>query len=313
MCDKCVAALFFSATMWLMLKTFGSRILIVITSALLLSSCSLFTQPKGGLRVSSNVASDVYLDGKSVGTIPFTKSPLDVKKYQLKIVPNDPTLLAQESQIKMFPGFETTVDWQFGRTKEDSSGFIFEAENAHKRDASELEIVTSPDNVPVTIGGENKGFSPLVIDSLTEGEYQLGLQAPGFSAINRGVKLMKGKRLLVTVKLARKPIEVASPSASFAPMPTPPPQTTKATPKPTPKLSATSSASLTAKPYVEVLDTPTGFLRVRSQPNGEMLGQLNIGDTVPYAGQTSSDNWFKIVFGATSSAWVSGQYSRLVQ
>jgi uncharacterized protein YgiM (DUF1202 family) len=299
-----------------------SQLSVVLVAGLLLSSCTLFRQPSGGLKVTSNVAADVYLDNKNVGTTPLSKNPLDVKKYQLKIVPTDPTLVAQESQIKLFPGIETTVEWEFGKTKDDSSGFIYETENAHKRDASELEIITSPDNVPITINGENKGFSPLVIDNLPEGDYQLGLMAPGFASAGKNVRLIKGKRMLITAKLARKPIEVSSPSAALAPMPTPAPVATpKSTPKPTPKLATSSSTGSAVlgtktapKPYVEVLNTPTGFLRVRAAPkaDAEILGQLNIGDAVSYGGQTT-DNWFKIVFGATSSAWVSGQYSKLVQ
>lgn len=297
-----------------------SRALAILSAALFLSSCSVFSQPKGGVKVTSNQISDIYLDAKNIGTTPLSNSPLEVKKYQLRIVPQDPSFAPEETQVKLFPGFETTVDWLFGKTKDDSSGYIFEAENAHKRDASELEITTDPDNVPININGENKGFSPLVVDSLPVGDYQLGLQAPGYNESNRSVRLMKGKRLLVTVKLARKPLDIAATAPTLAPLPAPV-TTPRPTPRPTPKLTTSTSSSSAVlgkstakKPYIEVLDTPTGFLRVRSKPaaDGDILGQLNVGETVPYGG-TTTDNWFKIVFGATSSAWVSGQYSRLVQ
>lgn len=300
-------------------KSFFKQSLVCIGAAILLSSCSLLKHPTGGLKVTSNVIADVYIDSKSAGSTPLSKSPLDVKKYAVKVVPQSASMAPYETQVKVFSGFETTIDWNFGETKEDSSGFVFELEGAHKRDAVELEIITSPDNVPVTINNENKGFSPLVLDSLPEGDYQLGLQAPGFLPVTRGIRLLKGKRLLITAKLARKPIEIASPSASLAPLPTPlPTPVPKVTPKPTPKLTTTSasgSAALTAKkPYIQVLDTPTGFLRVRdsASASGAILGQLNVGDTAPYAGQTTN-NWFKIVFQTAASAWVSGQYAKLVQ
>lgn len=321
---KTVDRVFKTATMWLMRRQSSLlRLALFFSTSLLFSACTLFQSPKGMLRVISSVGADVYLDGKNVGTTPFSKNSLEVKKYQVKVVPQDPALASEEAQIKLFPGVEATLDWQFGRNREESSGFILEIENAHKRNASELEIITSPDNVPVTINNENKGFSPLVIDSLSPGGYQLGLQAPGYSDIARMVTLIKGKRMIVTVKLARKPVEIASPSAQLAPLPTPDLATPKpkVTPKPSPKLAVQNSSSsgilgtkTAQKPYIEVLETPTGFLRVRSQPSasGTILGQLNVGDTAPYGGQTT-DNWFKIVFGATSSAWVSGQYSRLVQ
>lgn len=285
-----------------------SRVSFFILSAFLFSACTLFRQPKGGLTVTTNVGSDVFIDAKNLGSTPLSKVPLEVKKYLLKIVPQDPAFAPTEMQIKMFAGFETTVEWQFGKTKDESSGFVFELENSSSRDSSELEIITSPDNVPVTIGSENQGFSPLVIDQLPPGEYQLGLQAPGYAPSVKTINLIKGKRLLVTARLARKPIEIASPSAAFAPMPTP---TTTSSPSATPKPAAKTAP----KPYVQVLDTPTGFLRIRSSPSatGDILGQLNVGDAVPYGGETSPENWFKIVFGATSSAWISGQYSKLVQ
>ncbi len=302
------------------------RFFLLVSAALLFSSCSLLKHPTGGLKVASNTIADVYLDSKNVGTTPLTKNPLDVKKYEIKIVPQDASMPPYEGQMKIFSGFETTVDWTFGATKDDSSGFVFEAEGAHKRDASEVEIVTSPDNVPITINNENKGFSPLVIDALPEGDYQLGLGAPGFISVTRDVRLLKGKRLLITAKLARKPIEVATQSAVLTPPPTPIPTVKpKATPKPTPKpltsVSATSSAVLGAstksaptKPYIEVLSTPTGFLRVRdsASASGTIVGQLNIGDMVPYAGKTEN-SWYKIIFNTAASAWVSGQYSKLVQ
>lgn len=295
------------------------RIVLCTVSALFLSSCSLLKHPTGGLKVTSSVPADVYIDSKNAGTTPLSKSPLDVKKYSVKVVPQSASMAPYETQVKIFSGFETTIDWTFGATKDDSSGFVFELEGAHKRDAVELEIITSPDNVPVTINNENKGFSPLVLDSLPEGDYQLGLQAPGFLPVTRGIRLLKGKRLLITAKLARKPLEVASPSASLVPLPTPiPTPVPKVTPKPTPKLTTTtasgSATTTLKKPYVQVLDTPTGFLRVRdsASASGVVLGQLNVGDTAPYAGQTQN-SWYKIIFNTASSAWVSGQYAKLVQ
>lgn len=300
--------------MSLMSRASLSKIFILVVSTALFSGCTLFAAPKGGLRVTSSTPADVYLDGKSIGTTDLSKMPLDVKNYKLKIVPKDPNLATEETPIKMFAGFETTVDWQFGKTVEDNSGFIFEAENSHKRDASEIEIITNPDNVPITMNNEDKGFSPQVIDDLPLGEYQIALQAPGYAKIVRTVKLIKGKRLIVTVKLARKPVEVAvaSPSAQLAPLPTPA-STPKATPKTTPKPTVKPVIAI-AKPYVEILETPTGFLRVRSTPaaSGTELGQLMAGQAVPYGGETTN-NWFKIVYKATSSAWISGQYSKLVK
>lgn len=301
--------------------------MLAFCSTLLLSGCSLFSRAQGGLKVTTSQPANVFLESKQIGATPLEKKPLDAKRYSLKLVPQDPALAAYESGVKISGGFETTVDWQFGASSDESSGWVFEIEAAHKSNTPEIEIVTSPDNVPVTLNGENKGFSPLMIDSLTEGEYKLALQAPGYSPLSTNIRLIAGKRLLITAKLGRKPLDIATQSAQLAtPLPelptstsTPKP-TSKPTPKPTAKAVATASANLKpitlAKPYVEILDTPTGFLRVRDNPSisGAEIGRLNVGEAAPFLNE-KRDEWFKIKFGSTASAsgWVSSQYSRLVQ
>lgn len=285
--------------------------LFVVIIATMFSSCTLIRQPQGGLKIDTSMPATVYLDDKNMGSTPFILNPLDVKKYQLRVVPTDGSLVPYETVVKVFSNFETTVDWQFATTGDASSGFIFEEGKANSAKLAELEIVTSPDNVPISINGKNEGFSPLVLDKLTQGDYKLELQAPGYISSSRDVRLIQGKRLVITAKLARKPLAIATPSAQLAPLPTPSPS---AVPKATPK-SMPSATITTAKPYIEVLDTPTGYLKVRGGPSTmfPVLGQLDIGDTVPYDGQETVDHWFKIAYEATNSAWVSGQYSKLVE
>ena len=129
-------------------------------------------------------------------------------------------------------------------------------------------------------------------------------------------------------------IETATPSGA---KPTPKPTTTpKATPKATTKAASTSATvasptpspsssptasgsgvvkkSTSTKPYVEVLDTPTGFLRVRESTSASAteLYKLAIGSTVPYA-NASASGWLKVSYDGTKTGWVSGQYAKLVQ
>lgn len=289
---------------------------IVLISAVVFSACSLLPAQKAGIHVVTNLPASVALDGKEVGQTPYDVQDLQVKKYSMKLSPSDSSYATYQTTVQMSSGVQAAVDWSFGKTTDDSSGIVLELQPSQKKGASELEVVTTPDNVPVVLNNESKGFSPLVLDDLTEGQYTLSFQAPGYEPFTRAVNVFAGKRVVVQAKLAKKPNP--TPTATSAAVLTTPINPTP-TPNSSPKASSTPKPTVkpgtTAKPYVEILETPTGFLRVRDAPatTGKELGQLNTGDTAPYAGETQN-NWYKITFkNATSSAWVSGQYAKLQQ
>lgn len=289
---------------------------LVFGASLLFSGCTLFAHPVGGIKITSNITADVFLDGKKTGVTPFTKEPLDTKRYTLKLVPSDGKA-PYETTLKVGANVQTTLDWTFGATPEANSGLQFDVENAKSASATELEFVTLPDTIPVTIDGTVKGFSPLVVTDLSEGEHQIKFQAPGYDPLATGIKLVKGKRMILRATLAKRPVVMdASASASLlTPTPLPAVLAIKtATPKPV----ATSSAKpiTISKPYVLVLDTPTGFLRVRSAPAADAaeLSRILSGVAVPYAGETTN-GWFSVKYSktATASGWVSTTYSQLVK
>lgn len=268
------------------------------------------------------------LDGELVGDTPYQNSNLKVKKYAVKITPSGSEQVPYETSIKLHKGYEAQVEWTFGTTAESSSGFVFEYEESSTPSGAELQLTASPDNVPVSVDGKNVGFTPLLLDTLTEGSHTVSLQAPGFESESRTVMLVKGKRVLMTTKLAKEekpltpvPAPVATESADLTAT-----KSAKATKTPTPKPSSTPIASASAvptegvkktttlKPYVEILDTPTGFLRVRSSASSTAteVYKLTVGSTVPYA-NASSSGWLKITYDAALQGWISSQYAKLVE
>lgn len=58
---------------------------------------------------------------------------------------------------------------------------------------------------------------------------------------------------------------------------------------------------------VTVLDTPTGFLRVRSGPGGKELGKIDPGKKYPVL--ESKSGWLNILLDDGTSGWVSGKYT----
>jgi len=63
------------------------------------------------------------------------------------------------------------------------------------------------------------------------------------------------------------------------------------------------------------LSTPTGFLRVRSEPStaGEEVAQVDPGDRFPYLETDEDTGWFKIEYEDGEEGWVSNQYAKKVE
>jgi hypothetical protein len=319
---------------------------VILCSGLILSGCSVLKGKPAGIQVISNIPSKVTIDGKDVGTTPFQSADYPTKKYTVNINPSEPTFTPHETTLKLYPGYIAQLDWNFGKTEQESSGVSFEYDVSRDKQKAELQLVASPDNVPVSVDGKNMGFTPLLLQDLADGNHAISFQAPGYTTFERTVKLIKGTRIMMTVKLAKELIPEAPIATESAELETATPSGTKSTPKPTatpkatPKATAkAASASATVaspspspsssptasssgvvkkstsiKPYVEVLDTPTGFLRVRDSTSASAteLYKLAIGSTVPYA-NASASGWLKVTYDGTKTGWVSGQYAKLIQ
>ena len=61
---------------------------------------------------------------------------------------------------------------------------------------------------------------------------------------------------------------------------------------------------------VVILDTPTGWLRVRNTPDGAEVSKVNVGETLELLGVESG--WYRIKLADDSSGWISKEYSEIV-
>ena len=68
----------------------------------------------------------------------------------------------------------------------------------------------------------------------------------------------------------------------------------------------------TANPRIEILDTGIGFLNVRAgaATSAAKVGTVKPGEVYEYT--EVKDNWYHIVHPTLPSAWVSGQYAKVV-
>ena len=147
------------------------KILFLLCTAVLLSACSApsFLQKKAGLQVAvtGNDKAEVFLNGSDAGTTPYSADNLKTGTYTLKLVPQDGAKQAYETRIALFSGLISTMSWSFGATPEESGGNILELSKISGK-KTELSIITTPDNIVVRLDGQSKGFSPLILQDLSE-------------------------------------------------------------------------------------------------------------------------------------------------
>ncbi len=282
---------------------------------MLLSGCNLsFFNKKLGLMITSNPQADVLIDGKSFGKTPYFSESLKAGSYTIRLTTSDSTLSPYETKVELTPGYTTLIDRQFGKTQDQSTSYILSFEKISNKSAVEVKFITNPGKVSVAVDNQPVGFSDQIYSNISAGEHTFDFSSPGFRDLRIRAKTFAGQRLVVNMSMATEPI---------VPTPTPTPLSTpSATPTPTKASSApitplpkqsTSSATL-AKPYVEILSTPTGWLKVREKPSASSaeIAKVNPGDKFPYK-EASASGWLQIEYQKGLYGYVSGQYAKLVQ
>ncbi len=258
-------------------------------------------------KITSTPASTIFLDTQHLGKTPYEDNVKN-GEYTLKLIPEG-GLPSWQTKIKLSSGVLTYVNHDFGEQELTSAGEILTLEKISGQKA-EIAVISTPDSAAVTLDGTPRGATPLMMSDIEAGEHEINVSASGF--VSRGVKVKTtpGFKLVVSFQLA---LSTASSSATPSPEASPSPgaspkSSPKASAKATPKPSTTPGAEL-PRPYVKILDTPTGFLRVRMEPSTSATeaAQVDPGQTFPLLDQQSG--WYKIRYKGTSEGWISGQYA----
>jgi hypothetical protein len=277
----------------------------------------------GAISVSSTPKAIVFIDGAQVGTTPYLNDKLEVGEHTLKLVPeatND-SLSPWEGKVILNPNVLTVVNRNLSSTSYSSSGEIIWLEKIPPKDKSAITVISVPDQAVVRVDGEPKGFSPITLENLTPGGYQVAVASPGYEERVVSAKTVAGYRLIINVQLAKKVegIEEATPSGErveVTPTQTTPTPTTKTTPTLKPTLQPTITPP--PKPYIKIKETPTGWLRVRMEPgtSATEAAKVKPGEIFPYLGEEKTvggAKWYKIEYEKDKEGWVVGTYVELVE
>lgn len=296
-------------------------VLALILIGIIVKTKFLGRQGPGALQISSTPRSTVFIDGTQSGSTPFFNDKIKAGEHTIKLVPESTTdsLVSWESKVNLLPGIITAINRTLGISDASSSGEIISLEKIGRKDKSSLAVVSLPDQAVVKINGEAKGFTPLTVEDLEPADYQVTISSSGYEERNVAAHAVGGYKLIINAKLAQQTegIEQATPSGELTPTPTPTGKTTptpKTTTTPSPKTTPSVQAIPPAKPYITVKETPTGFLRVRSQPStsSEELAQIKPGEMYPYLNE-EKNGWLKIEYATGKEGWVSGVYAELTK
>jgi len=249
---------------------------------------------KGALQVTSVPKSRVYLEGKLVGTTKFctceVSQMLTPKEYVLKLVPVEGNFRPFEEKITINKSTLTAVDRTFLDNGESNGGIISLSPLNNKKDI-EVLVISLPDKANVFLDSNPVGETPLLLKQVSESDHDLRITRDGYQDKSIKIKTALGFKLNALVFLGVNNNLSASPSASVSAAP-----------------------SLTPSPAsVLILNTPTGFLRVRKEASITSLEIARVKPGESYELISEKEDWFKIKLDSLTNeektGWISAQYA----
>lgn len=276
-----------------LLLAFSSLILTILFVLCFQYIVQLRSQ-KGALQVTASPDSKVYLNGIYIGQTPLCKcnntDMLRVGDYTIRLVPQKDGLPEFQEKITISESVLTVVDRKFAKDSLSEGSIISLSPLADKK-KSELVVVSLPEGSSVVLDSNNIGQTPVSYANPTESDHELMISKTGYKAKTVRIRTLMGYKLTVVAYLAaddQLSDNVASTSAI----------------QPTGTVTPTSSNGQT----VLILDTPTGFLRVRETVGGTEIGKVNPGETYPLVDE--QDGWLQIKLKDGTAGWISTQYAK---
>jgi hypothetical protein len=255
------------------------------------------TPGKGALQVTSTPQSIVFLNGNPIGKTPLCKCEgkdiLPAGEYVIRLVPVDTTREPFETKISINPSVLTVVDRTFGDTGKSSGSIIALTQIADKKD-TQLFISTFPDATDVLLDSNQVGMSPLLLQHVTDSDHEVAIDKIGYAEKTVRIHTVSGYKLSAVIWLATNLSDTSSTqSATILPS----------------QISASDAATLQTQQVI-ILNTPTGFLRVRDTPSisGLEIAEVHPGDTFTFIGE--HDGWYEIKLTDGKLGWVSSAYSQ---
>ncbi len=247
----------------------------------------LFTKT-GTLRVESVPKTSVFVNSTFIGQTPLQVS-LKTNVYTVKVVPegSEASLISWSGTVRIFENTTTYINRELASKDLQSAGEVISLEKVGS-DKAQIWVSTDPKGMIVSLDGQDRGVSPVFMDNISAGSHELAVRGERFLARTIKVNTVEGYKLTADFKLMI--------DENYK--------------KPAPKKTKKPVSQEPQK--LLILDTPTGWLRVREEPslNASESAQVQPGDEFLYFEEQS--NWYQIEYEPDKLGWVSGEYVDLI-
>lgn len=264
------------------------RKMLIIFLSLVLGGCS-FRPTKTEIEISSVPVAKIIIDDQEMGTTStsYKNNELKPGEISLKLIPEDESLVPWSTKVKLNNLVTTVVNRKFGSEDKYGSGYVMYMEEIGKKEEASLIVNSLPAEAAITIDGQIMGLTPNKIEKMVEGDRQVVVSYPGYESQTVFVKMRKGYQVVMDVQLALKKSEVVE------------------------EVAEEMVAIEVDK--VKILETGTGWLRVRSEPSlaGVEVAKVDVDEE--YELLNKEDDWYEIRVGEETSGWISSDYALVVE
>ena len=245
---------------------------------------------KGALQITSTPNSKVYINDKLIGQTPLCECEgnkmLGVGDYTIRLVPISGNFEPFQRRITITSKVLTVVDRTFSQTALAQASIISLTEIADKTDA-QISVISFPDRANVYLDSNLVGQTPTLLKNVTESDHEIKVTRDGYKEKVIRIRTVLGYRLDALIYLGIDP-NIATASATLI----------------------SSPSAIFSKSSVLILDTPTGFLRVREKPSlaGAEVSQVKPSET--YELVSEQTGWYEIKLKNDKTGWISSQYAK---
>ncbi len=253
-------------------------LVILSLTALLLRFSGAWRQIFFGVKPTSGISiyslpsdATVFLDDKEMGKTPFEDKNLDTGEYTVKIQKDQ---ASWSGKVKLSPGTVTVINRDIALDFASSAGETLTLDKGKG-----ITVISNPSGADVEIDGKVSGKTPLTLD-LDAGEHTVLVSHTNYLKRSIRANLPNNFNLTVSVDLALSEAD----------------------------LTVVTTPAITQTPEVAVLQTPTGFLRVRDKPslNGKEVAQVKPGDILVLLEDQGS--WDRVRLPSGTEGFVSSSY-----
>lgn len=222
----------------------------------------------------------VFIDGKEAGTTPYRNNSMTPGQAEIKLVSESGGEWSRNVHLEN--GANTVI------SRDKDGGYILYFEQTGDRNKASMMINTQPDKAAVAIDDEIRGFSPLRVENVGEGDKKLTISYPGYKSANSYVKFLNGYQLVVQVDLGQEdPVVIKNETVEE------------------------NSKSLADK-EVMIMNTETGWLRVRDQASNSSKEVAKVKPGEKFKMLESGDEWTMIELDIGKSGFVSSKYVEIL-